>query len=368
MAFGCLPLAGQEKAVMKTGAGEYVPKQSVQLRAEEELPDSAIVYSPEGERKTKYVYPPNENSGTYAWENNTWKFTSSEVETWYISNAGYDRERNNKQTIKVSYEIVGEQLRFCFPMINYMYSYFFYPARLDVRTDYDTNGNLTLFSMGDDAWGEFRVSYNTGNRPVSIEGIYPSDNRSFFKAHYEYNDYGYATLFDSYNWEKETWVSYVKEIAEYDTQGKLLYKDQYINNKREHRLSYKYYNEHHHSSWSLEDFQNEDKCYRWEFKYGTDGKLGAVYFYRPDELQDYWILYPNSLIPSGTETVSGAAVWSYGGNLYVRTPQPAALYVYTVAGVLYRQQMLPAGETAVPLPQGTYFVQAGETVKKVLIR
>jgi hypothetical protein len=75
VAFGCLPLAGQEKAGMKTGTGEYVPKQSVELRAEE-LPDSAIIYSPNGGRKTRYVYHSNSNSGTYAWENNAWKFTS----------------------------------------------------------------------------------------------------------------------------------------------------------------------------------------------------------------------------------------------------------------------------------------------------
>jgi hypothetical protein len=378
MAFGCLPLAGQEKAVMKTGAGEYVPKQGVQLRAEEELPDSAIVYSPEGERKTKYVYPPNENSGTYAWENNAWKFTSSEVETWFMSRAEYDWETHFEyvHSSKVSYQIADAQLRFIIPWINIAYHYYYFPASTDFRTDYDANGNLTSFRVLDDdgsVWLEFAVSYNAGNRPVSIEGINPSANNSFFKAHYEYNEYGNATLFDSYSWNG-AWVSDYRETAEYDTQGKLLNREQYSNNERTYRYSYKYYDGHHFSSTLYEAFENGNSSEGTEYKYSENGKLGAGYDYLNGELSQYWILYPNSLTPSddpgdvGNETVAGAAVWSYGGSLYVRTPQPAALYVYTVTGVLYRQQTLPAGETVVPLPQGTYFVQTGETVKKVLIR
>jgi hypothetical protein len=376
MAFGCLPLAGQEKAVMKTGTGEYFPMQSMQLRAEAELelPDSAIVYSPEGERMEKYVYPPNENSGTYTWEDNAWKFTSAEAYTvWYTTYAEYNQKEYNKQSTKVSYEIAGEQLRFCFPMIFDYYFQYSFPAGIDFRTDYDANGYLTSFRVLHDdgsTANTFTVSYNAGNKPVSIEGINFSNNRSFLKAHYEYNDYGYATLFDSHLWdtEKETWVSYYKEIAEYDMQGKLLYKEHYVYGEKVHRNSYIYYDELHRSSWSYDDFLDENRSVRFELKYGADRKLGAVYNYSAGELSEYCILYPNTLIPSAAETVVGAAVWSYGGNLYVRTPQPAALYVYTVAGMLYRQQMLPAGETAVTLPQGTYFVQTGETVKKVLIR
>jgi hypothetical protein len=70
---------------------------------------------------------------------------------------------------------------------------------------------------------------------------------------------------------------------------------------------------------------------------------------------------------AGSEVVAAAGVWSAGSSLHIRTAQPATLNVYTLSGALLRRQMLPAGETAVPLPQGAYVVKVGNVSKKLLI-
>jgi hypothetical protein len=70
----------------------------------------------------------------------------------------------------------------------------------------------------------------------------------------------------------------------------------------------------------------------------------------------------------GNETIVPPTIWSHGNTLHIRTPQPATLKIYTLTGALFRQQTLPAGETAIPLPPGTYLVQIEKTVKKILIR
>ena len=58
----------------------------------------------------------------------------------------------------------------------------------------------------------------------------------------------------------------------------------------------------------------------------------------------------------GNAEVSASDVWSHGGKLYVRTAEPYTLYIYTLAGELYRQQAVDAGETVIDLPQGFYIV------------
>jgi hypothetical protein len=69
----------------------------------------------------------------------------------------------------------------------------------------------------------------------------------------------------------------------------------------------------------------------------------------------------------GNEAFTAPAIWSYGNSLHVRTPQPAALKVYTLSGALFRRQTLPAGETSISLPQGTYIVKIGSVAAKVTI-
>ena len=70
----------------------------------------------------------------------------------------------------------------------------------------------------------------------------------------------------------------------------------------------------------------------------------------------------------GIETVENESVWTSGGNLYVRTAKACTVSVYTLPGQLIRQQAVGAGETAIPLPQGIYFVKTGGITRKIFVR
>ena len=58
----------------------------------------------------------------------------------------------------------------------------------------------------------------------------------------------------------------------------------------------------------------------------------------------------------GNADVATSEVWSHGGKLYVRTAKSYTLYIYTLAGQLYKQQSVDVGETVIELPQGFYIV------------
>jgi hypothetical protein len=247
-------------------------------------------------------------------------------------------------------------------------SYYYYGMHLGtdkIETKYDANGNLISFKVSDGSYVKVEITadYNAENNPVLIQS-------KFFKAHYEYNDYGYPTLIEIYDRDSQDreWVSHYKKTSEYDTQGKrlniLTYKDNGTN-----RLSYEYYDEHHYSS-TLQWNSENDFTYKEEFKYGADGKLGAMYSYEAGEPSVYFILYPNTLDNSGNanEPLADMRIWSYAGTLHVRTAQPAVLHIYTLAGTLHVRQTLSAGETAIPLPPGMYVVRIGNVVRKAVIR
>jgi hypothetical protein len=77
VAFGCLPLAGQEKAVMKTDSKEYVPEQGGQLRAGGAMLDSMITYVATGEKSSRTLFTYNadgkiEQKEIFNWENDQW--------------------------------------------------------------------------------------------------------------------------------------------------------------------------------------------------------------------------------------------------------------------------------------------------------
>jgi hypothetical protein len=364
-----LPLAGQEKVAVKM---ESALHESVQLRADdaEALPDSAIHYAPDGERKSKYVYT-GENQGRYTWENNAWRFISaSTVGYTYFSLSKYAWEYFEIRP--VSYEIEEETVYLYIPMINAYHEYHTFDlTRRDFGTEYDANGNLISFKVlaGKDVDRVYTISYNTDNRPVSIEGrrLIP-DNLLIYKVRYEYDAYGSATLFESYNLTGVEWEELYRETAEYDAQGKIIYKEHFNGNQRDHKFSYEYYDEHHFSSISC-DVYSGGNSWKHEFKYGADGKLGAMYDYTNDELSYYMIFYPNTLDNPGNanEPVDDMRIWSYGGNLHVRTAQPAVLHIYTPTGALHTQQTLPAGETTFLLPPGMYIVKVGDRTAKVVI-
>ena len=52
-------------------------------------------------------------------------------------------------------------------------------------------------------------------------------------------------------------------------------------------------------------------------------------------------------------------VWSSEGRLHIRTPRADRAYIVTFGGRVYKIQELPAGETAIPMPQGAYIIYVG---------
>ena len=63
----------------------------------------------------------------------------------------------------------------------------------------------------------------------------------------------------------------------------------------------------------------------------------------------------------GVEDVetSGLKVWSAAGNLHIQTPEADRAYIVTFGGRVYKIHELPAGETAIPMPQGAYIIYVG---------
>jgi hypothetical protein len=371
LAFANVPTAtGQEKAVIKTGRIERVSVQEVQLRAdeEEELPDSIIVYSPDGEKITKYVYLPDESYGQYTWENGAWKFSSASASTSYSG-------RYDWNSIVFGYEIDGTMkvwysttngIHFLCSIIRGGYLSYFYSEDADFSTNYDANGNLTSFRviLSDGYWHEFTVTYNARNNPVSVE--LRSVGFLDFKANYEYNDYGYCTLFNSYEGDFE-W----KQTAEYDERGKILYHSYYNKNgETSGDVSYEYYDETHFSLSLYTSYNNNNGSSiitKQEWKYGTDGQPEAYYCYENNELLYYAIPYYPA--PSGNIPVSaGSNVWLSGGQLYIAATANGAAQVYAVSGQLLKTVALTAGQTtATPLPRGLYIVAAGGKTWKVIL-
>jgi hypothetical protein len=372
LACAVVPASGQEKAVSMTGKVENLPV--LQLRADEALPDSAVVYSPTGEKKEKHVHLPGESHGKYVWENGAWIFSDTIPNTGYFSGASYDREAFNEQWVKVGFRIITKDLSvFDLPMTHFGSWYISLAGVANYDAKYDAKGNLTSYRViyADDWWQEFTVTYNERNNPVYIE-VRNADGKVVYKVNYEYNDYGYATLFDFYTWdfEKNAWISRGRETAEYDTQGKILFIATYENGEIISRDSYEYYDEIHFSSRSYIVYGNEERdgySYRREWKYGTDGKPEAYYYYENDELSYYVIFYYGN--SSSVEAVpeSVARVWSSGGQLYIAGTASGAAQVYTVAGQLLKTVPFTSGQTtATPLPRGIYIVAAAGRTWKVV--
>jgi uncharacterized repeat protein (TIGR02543 family) len=70
---------------------------------------------------------------------------------------------------------------------------------------------------------------------------------------------------------------------------------------------------------------------------------------------------------SGNEATAARDVWAYRHQLYVRTETAATLHLYTPAGMLYRQETIPAGTTVIDLPHGFYTVMLDGKVYKVAL-
>jgi hypothetical protein len=322
--------------------------------------DSSIVYTAAGEKLAKYRYA-SWIVTEFQWANNAWVETGS-----------YGYMRYDFTPVYFGPNEAG-WWEFQYPVgrINGIISYWGKPEEWNnrVETVYDSGGNLThIYQISETVRYIYEITYNTYgfgdyrvDRPVHIKNyaiLYYDNNRiqNFGEKRYEYNTRGDLTLFENYSWDSDrnTWVvgnEHItgKEVNTYDADGRLLSTEEYTADEVRNR-------------WipSTRTVRKRDERGR------ETREDEYVWFENSWALVRYTIhYYPDNV---SNETVAGAAIWSYGSNLYVRTPQPTALYIYTIAGSLYRQQTLPAGETTIPLPQGMYLVQTGKTVKKILIR
>ena len=63
-----------------------------------------------------------------------------------------------------------------------------------------------------------------------------------------------------------------------------------------------------------------------------------------------------------------AKVYTVGPTLYLSLPTAETVQVYTLAGTLYRTWQVPAGDTSLTLPLGTYIIKVGQLTEKVVVR
>jgi hypothetical protein len=474
MAFGCLPVAGQEKAAMKTGLGEYVPEQSVELRAESGLRDSLITYSSAGEKLVKRDYTPHDGGWIYSrydWHGNVWVYSGEgndygtpvefveSTNTLYFPLMGARSERHKLDTW---FDGNDPDRTVYYPV---------FPA-------YDERGRVSLIRVkgepyqGMEYFVSYAFTYNEYGQIASIlDWNYDWKKR---QIDYRYNERGDMILVEDYGWKygntgdpssasQWLWDTSFRMVAKYGSQGRKVREERYLGNQALQKYLLNEYDVFYYSdgytpsistgnnnpvsdtnkggfdvniavpadsvaggsfvvklpdgftldetatqpgidfdgftlvitkqednSWFLafrpEDMRSaalrsEDVARTLvhiactvdgQVKRGTyDVTVHSILFETPggDAIVEPALTVPVQLNRwgAGNEAVAGAEIRGYAGNLYVRTPQPAALHVYTAAGTLCRQQALPAGETAVPLPRGTYVVKVGDVTAKIAI-
>jgi hypothetical protein len=349
-----------------------------QVRADRmETPDSAIVYTPNGQPHTKYVYLPGESFGTYTREHNAWEYSSTEPLKRSFYTAIYDREWNI-QSAGVACRNIGGMLQLCYPMIREEFGVYEISDDRNYRPGYDINSNLTSVEIRDSAaanqWDTlFAVVYNEKDRPLSIERR--ERGRPLFKVHYEYNKYGYATLFDSYELNRETnaWRSLAKETAEYDAGGKLLFKNRYEDGKITRSESYTYYSENRYASRSVTRYEGgESYTQREEWKYGADRTLGVRYLYEDNDLLEYTVFYPNNFSATAVEHAPKSAavrIRTSGKQLHIDAETTGTAQIYSVAGQRIQSIRFTPGQTSVTsLPPGLYIVAADGNTWKVAVK
>lgn len=75
-----------------------------------------------------------------------------------------------------------------------------------------------------------------------------------------------------------------------------------------------------------------------------------------------------SLSPTANEAIGSDNIWAHDHTLYVQTDQPGTLFVYTMAGALYKQVRIEDYQTAIPLEAGFYTVLFNGTSHIVVIK
>jgi len=78
--------------------------------------------------------------------------------------------------------------------------------------------------------------------------------------------------------------------------------------------------------------------------------------------------YQEKSTAGAQEILAARNIWAEKGILYVRTDRPSTLYIYTVDGILVRQNRFGEGLQTIPLPAGFYLVSLNnEKATKVYI-
>jgi hypothetical protein len=375
LALMSLPLTGQNegKAVHAIHGVEqrYVPEQGIQLRAETPR-DSAILYNAAGEKTNKYVYLNDNSRGTYKWENNAWIFVDSEPRelwNWIINWQSW-------QAKKVSYIIVDDRLEFYMPHgQSGGYTFWTYPVDMKFNEAYDKNGNLISFEAIDEEYfleDKFSIQYNIFNKPVSME-VYSGETLGY-KANWEYNAAGFATLFESYDEGKAR----RKEVDTYDAKGNLISIEHYEGNSTNNwalgaRTNYQWDDKNRIISEEYISYIDNDVGYRADYEWDDKGreKKRSEYSWSANEwvLDRYYICYyagdenSNAVIQTPEPVV-----YIHGGTLTVRSDHAEQITVYSVSGAKLYKSRIQAGTSTIDatrFPQGVLIVKGNGWVRKI---
>jgi hypothetical protein len=376
LALTSIPLTGQNegKAVHAIqGVERYVPEQGAQLRAETPR-DSAIRYNAAGEKMNKYVYSEDSSRGTYQWENNAWVFVDSDPReerwNWIINWQNWQA--------KVSYIILDDRWEFRIPHgQSGGYTFFTHPAYMKFHEAYDKNGNLISFeAIAEEYFLEekYSIQYNTFNKPVSME-LYYGETLGY-KANWEYNAAGFATLFESY----DDGEARAKEVNTYDAKGNLISIEYYKGNPTNNwvlgaRTNYKWDDRNRIISEEYISYIDNDVGYRADYERDDKGmeKKLSEYLWSANEwiLDRYYVCYyagdGNS---SGITPMPAPAVYISGSVLTIQSNRTEQITIYSVNGARLYESRIQAGAITInttPFPQGVLIVRGSSGwVKKVV--
>jgi uncharacterized repeat protein (TIGR02543 family) len=99
----------------------------------------------------------------------------------------------------------------------------------------------------------------------------------------------------------------------------------------------------------------------------ADGSYQVTIHYIQDRVE----VFIDFEMPDGMQTPEGNRIWSYRGQLHVKTTKAlSVLRIYTLSGYLHAQYTLTSGETVIPLPGGVYVVTLDQSgmKQKIIVR
>lgn len=110
--------------------------------------------------------------------------------------------------------------------------------------------------------------------------------------------------------------------------------------------------------------QNEE----FEIIPGIKNTLGQYEYIVPRVQQELTLRFGPDVVANEEILPSGAAIWSYGERLYIRTEHTDVASIYAISGRLVKRIDLSAGDTSIPLSRGAYIVtlQDGSTHKVIV--